>query len=564
MGEARARASRARQRSPGPASAGREPAVQRRRRSVRRPSPRLSCCSRSSRSSRACRSGDLFSALGSGQAVDALKITVETNLIALGIILLVGTPTAWLIATRSGRLRDLAVTLVELPLVLPPAVAGIGLLAAFGRLGLIGGHVGVDREQPRVHEGGGRARRHLRRQPVLHPLGDLGVRGGRPHAHAGCADARRGQARAFLRVALPLAAGGLGSGAALAFARGIGEFGATIMFAGSLRGVTQTLPLAIYEAFDVDFRLALAISAELVAVSAAILLATKLALPMALQLDLTILFAPSSSSVDARGRARDARARRAVRGGQDDRAARGCRAACGRAQGRVVLDGETLYETRTRRPRPRTAAASGSSSRTTRSSRTSRSRRTSASAGAARAAELLDRFRHRRTLRRRGPPELSGGERQRVALARALARDPAVLLLDEPMAALDAHTRADVRAELQELLRDLGLPAILVTHDFEDAAALADRVGVISEGKDAPGRGARRARRGSGRRLRRELHRREPPARLRPRRPARGSPRSCSTAARSSSRPTRPRAASAWSSTRGRSRSRTRRRPTRR
>jgi ABC-type sulfate/molybdate transport systems ATPase subunit len=102
--------------------------------------------------------------------------------------------------------------------------------------------------------------------------------------------------------------------------------------------------------------------------------------------------------------------------------------------------------------------------------------------GRDRVRELLDRFGIAHLARAR-PGELSGGERQRVALARALARDPAVLLLDEPMAALDAHTRAGVRAELQELLRELGLPAILVTHDFEDAAALADRVGVLSEGR---------------------------------------------------------------------------------
>jgi molybdate transport system ATP-binding protein len=102
--------------------------------------------------------------------------------------------------------------------------------------------------------------------------------------------------------------------------------------------------------------------------------------------------------------------------------------------------------------------------------------------GRDRAPELLERFGIAQLARAR-PGELSGGERQRVALARALARDPAVLLLDEPMAALDAHTRAGVRAELQELLRELGLPTILVTHDFEDAAALADRVGVLSEGR---------------------------------------------------------------------------------
>ncbi len=81
------------------------------------------------------------------------------------------------------------------------------------------------------------------------------------------------------------------------------------------------------------------------------------------------------------------------------------------------------------------------------------------------------------------PRELSGGERQRVALARALARQPDVLLLDEPLAALDAHTKASVRSELRELLRELGLPTILVTHDYEDAAALADEVGVLVDGR---------------------------------------------------------------------------------
>jgi molybdate transport system ATP-binding protein len=81
------------------------------------------------------------------------------------------------------------------------------------------------------------------------------------------------------------------------------------------------------------------------------------------------------------------------------------------------------------------------------------------------------------------PEELSGGERQRVALARALARRPHVLLLDEPLAALDPHTRAGVRGELHDLLRDLALPTLLVTHDFEDAAALADRIGVIARGR---------------------------------------------------------------------------------
>jgi molybdate transport system ATP-binding protein len=95
---------------------------------------------------------------------------------------------------------------------------------------------------------------------------------------------------------------------------------------------------------------------------------------------------------------------------------------------------------------------------------------------------LLDRFRLR-ALAEAKPRELSGGERQRVALARALARDPAALLLDEPLSALDAHTRDAVRGELLGLLREAERPTLVVTHDFEDAATLATRVGVLVEGR---------------------------------------------------------------------------------
>jgi ABC-type sulfate/molybdate transport systems ATPase subunit len=103
-------------------------------------------------------------------------------------------------------------------------------------------------------------------------------------------------------------------------------------------------------------------------------------------------------------------------------------------------------------------------------------------AGKERADEYLERFRISH-LAGAWPDALSGGERQRVALARSLARGPGVILLDEPLSALDAHTKGTVRAELQELLRELELPTILVTHDFEDAAALAGQVGVIVDGR---------------------------------------------------------------------------------
>jgi molybdate transport system ATP-binding protein len=97
-------------------------------------------------------------------------------------------------------------------------------------------------------------------------------------------------------------------------------------------------------------------------------------------------------------------------------------------------------------------------------------------------ASLLERF-GLAPLADAKPRELSGGERQRVALARALAPDPAVLLLDEPLSALDAHTRGEVRTELQQLLREADRPTLVVTHDFEDAATLATQVGVLVQGR---------------------------------------------------------------------------------
>jgi molybdate transport system permease protein len=220
--------------------------------------------------------GDLVSALGTSAAKDALVVTIETNLVSMALILVFGTPTAYWVATRTSRSRDLVVTLIELPLVLPPAVAGIGLLVAFGRLGLLGGTfdaLGIDIAFTKIAV-------VLAVTFVASPFyvrtAVAAFEGLDPTLPAAARTLGAGPGRVFFRLALPLAAGGLGAGAALAFARGIGEFGATIMFAGSLQGVTQTLTLAIYEQFDVEFDIALAISAVLVLISAVTLLSVKL------------------------------------------------------------------------------------------------------------------------------------------------------------------------------------------------------------------------------------------------------------------------------------------------
>jgi molybdate transport system permease protein len=218
----------------------------------------------------------LLHELGSGVATDALIVTLKTNAIAQGLILLIGTPAAYLVGRHRFPGRGAVITLVELPLVLPPAVAGIGLLAAFGRFGLLGGtlsslgiEVGLTQTAVVLAVAYVASPFYLRQAIAAFEGLDGNI-----------LDASRtlgaGPARTFARVALPLARAGLAAGAALSFARGIGEFGATIMFAGSLQGVTQTLSLAIYGAFDLDFDTALALGALLVLVSLAILVAARL------------------------------------------------------------------------------------------------------------------------------------------------------------------------------------------------------------------------------------------------------------------------------------------------
>ena len=216
--------------------------------------------------------------LSNGVVTDALVVSVETTLIAEALILVFGTPVAYLLATRRFPGRVLLVTVVELPLVLPPAVAGIGLFAAFGRSGLLGSTLDAfDLQIPFT-----RVAVVLAIAFVASPLFVRTAIASFEAVDSDLVSASRtlgaGPTRTFFRVALPLAGGGLAAGAALAFARALGEFGATIMFAGSLRGVTQTLPLAIYEEFSLDFDRALAMGALLVVVSVALLFTLKLSL----------------------------------------------------------------------------------------------------------------------------------------------------------------------------------------------------------------------------------------------------------------------------------------------
>ena len=256
---------------------------------------------------------------------------------------------------------------------LPPAVAGIGLLVAFGRFGLLGLDVRLPRDQRRrstrprscSRSCSSRGRSTSARRS---PRSRRSTRTwSRPRARSA-----PGPLRTFFRVTLPLARGGLAAGEALCLARGLGEFGATIMFAGSLQGRTQTLPLAVYNEFEAcNLDVALAISALLVILSLAILLIAqgRASCWQPSQADFALPLRSFDARASARGRG-DGRARRAVRRGEDLGAPRGRRA---RAPG---VRADRARRRRLVRLRAAgssaspTSGGSGSSSRSTRSSRT--------------------------------------------------------------------------------------------------------------------------------------------------------------------------------------------------
>ena len=240
--------------------------------------------------------GELLAQLGDERALDALVVSLKTSLIAHALILLFGTPAAYLLAGRSFRGRSLVVALLELPLVLPPAVAGLGLLAAFGRSGLLGGELRALGLQIPFTQVAVVLAVCFVASPFYVRAAISAFEAVDPSLPAAARTLGAGPLRVFTHIALPLSLGGLGAGSTLAFARGLGEFGATIMFAGSLPGRTQTAPLAIYDALGNDFDVALALGALLVVVSAALLLTVKLVPTWTRSTSpSTIPFAPSAS-----------------------------------------------------------------------------------------------------------------------------------------------------------------------------------------------------------------------------------------------------------------------------
>jgi molybdate transport system permease protein len=207
----------------------------------------------------------------SDQSLQALRLTTLSSLSALGIIVLLGTPLAFALAWWEFRGKRAAEILVDLPLVLPPSVAGLALLLAFGRQGLLGQELsalGISLPFTTFAV-------VLAQVFVSAPLYVRSARTGFAGLDIQIEEAALVEGASvwqlFSRVTLPLSRRALASGAVLALARAIGEFGATILFAGNLPGVTQTMPLAIYLGFETSLDMAIALSVALVLVSVLLL-----------------------------------------------------------------------------------------------------------------------------------------------------------------------------------------------------------------------------------------------------------------------------------------------------
>ncbi|NGO45836.1 ABC transporter permease [Streptomyces ureilyticus] len=469
--------------------------------------------------------GELGGHLTSPGTSEALKLSLVVSFWSLGLSLVLGVPLAWLLARVPFPGKALVRSLVLLPMVLPPTVGGVALLLAFGRRGLLGPWLedtfGITLP---FHTSGAVVAATFVSMPFLVISLEGAIAGLRPRYEETAASLGASPLRVFRTVTLPMVAPGLVAGAALTWARALGEFGATITFAGNLPGSTQTLPLQVYLLLQENPQAATSVSLLLLAIAMAVLVAlrgrftgtpgsarpyppkppadegsspadtpavykdaapdrerwslhaevtgfTQLVLDAAPGTTIAVV-GPNGAGKTTLLRALlglTPRAHAALRLGNTDVTPLPPHR---RAVAWVPQDGALFPHL--------TALANTAYGPRAHGVPRAEARRV--------AQDWLDRLAVGH-LAHRKPAQLSGGQAGRVALARALAVRPRLLLLDEPLAALDQTTRAQVRHTLRRHLEGFGGVCLIVTHDPVEAVSLADRVLVLDEGRavqDAP------------------------------------------------------------------------------
>ncbi|WP_205021783.1 ABC transporter permease [Streptomyces sp. HB132] len=462
--------------------------------------------------------GELGTHLTGPGTTQALRLSLLVSGWALGLSLVLGVPLAWLLARVDFPGKALVRSLVLLPMVLPPTVGGVALLLAFGRRGLLGPWLedAFGLTLP-FHTSGAVLAAAFVAMPFLVISLEGALSGLHPRYEETAASLGASPVRVFFTVTLPMVAPGLAAGAALTWARALGEFGATITFAGNLPGTTQTLPLQVYLLLQDSPEAATSVSLLLLVIAMAVLFALRgrwagtpraaapphrpvepdpgrsandpvppsappgprESWPLRAEVtgfnQLTLEAEPGTTIavVGPNGAGKTTllrallgltpRAHAALRLGDTDT---GSLPPHRRGVAWVPQDGALFPHLSALANTAYGLRAHGVSRAEARDS----------------ARQWLDRLGVGHLASRR-PAQLSGGQAQRVALARALAARPRLLLLDEPLAALDQTTRAHVRHTLRTHLDGFGGVCLIVTHDPVEAVSLADRVLVLDEGR---------------------------------------------------------------------------------
>ena len=471
----------------------------------------------------------LGATLATAEARDALGLSMRTCAIALGVDLLLGVPAA-LVLSRSWRGVRAARILVALPLSLPPVVAGIALLAAFGRRSTLGALLSGAGLDIAFTTSAVVIAQVFVSLPFLIVTLESALRSREQGLDEMASSLGASPSRVFWQITLPTVLPGLGRGAALALARCLGEFGATLTFAGSMQGVTRTMPLQIYLARESDADLALALGVVLLGVAAAVVALTetpwgRLASVVRSRLSSTrhgraaAPGAPSASSsaaptalaedagegadvrvtgsVEARGWNVDAELRpglvTAVVGHNGAGKSTLAQVIAGtlrldegsaRIGERVVDDAVTFVPARRRGVAMVSQAPRIFTHMSVLANVAFPLRVRGVGRAQAREAALeqlravgIDDLAHKRA------SDLSGGQAARVAIARALVFRPEVLILDEPTAALDVEATAQVSSVLRQRLTGAGITTLLVSHDIAEVLALASHMIVMGDGR---------------------------------------------------------------------------------
>jgi molybdate transport system permease protein len=219
--------------------------------------------------------GQLVENLRQPEVYQAIALSLNTATLATLLSILLGTPLAYLMARRTFRLKRVVDTLIDLPTVLPPAVAGVALLLAFGRRGLLGSALQAAGLQIAFTQTAVVIAQTFISAPLFIKAAIVGFSAVERELEQSAALDGASRWGVFRHVTIPLARSALLSGAVLAWARALGEFGATIIFAGNYPGRTQTMPLAIYIGFELDLGVAVTLSIILVGCSFLVLIAVK-------------------------------------------------------------------------------------------------------------------------------------------------------------------------------------------------------------------------------------------------------------------------------------------------